>query len=115
MLQSLPELLGEEGHERVEQAQTEINARVKDVARTLLALGCTGNGVGCLHDRLDGLEVHIAQLVQPKVEARGGRLGQRKVGKAGVGLLDGNVQAVKDPRFDKRGRLELGEEWRDKR
>ena len=91
----LPQLLGDERHERVEQAETHVEAQAEGLARRLLRLL-----VGAEEDGLDRLEVHVAELVEPEVVDRGG--GARELVLCHVLLRgpDGVGELGEDPAVD---------------
>ena len=91
--QAMPQLLGDKGHEGMQELETSIQACVQRVLRRQTRTWISTR----ICDRLDGLNVHIAQVVQPKVvhAARGAH--ERALEHVLVELLRGLVQAVQDP------------------
>mmetsp|Transcript_48882 Transcript_48882/g.121274 ORF Transcript_48882/g.121274 Transcript_48882/m.121274 type:complete len:243 (-) Transcript_48882:442-1170(-) len=65
-LQALEELFGHERHEGVQHPQPVVQACVQHRLRCVLGCGQGGRRGVELHDRLDGLEVHIAQASIPE-------------------------------------------------
>ena len=91
--QAMPQLLGDKGHEGMQELETSVQACVQRVLRRQTRTWISTR----ICDRLDGLNVHIAQVVQPKVvhAARGAH--ERALEHVLVELLRGLVQAVQDP------------------
>lgn len=115
--QPLPQLLGDERHERVEQAQAIIEARVQGL---LCRLACGGRRRFVSHglhrflktspmvrfgSKLcsEGIayDIHVTELVEPKVICGGGRKHEVPVGQMCVDLLRSNIELVQGPLLDK--------------
>lgn len=90
--QSLVELLGEEGHEGREEAQTGVQRRVQDILG-----GWFGIGVSRRLNRFQTLEVDVAQVVQPQVVAGGGCRWEVVALEAGVACLHGARHTTQHP------------------
>ena len=89
---TLPELLGDVGHDGVEKAQRHVNGVVEGLLDALLLLGST-----VAEDTLAVLDKDVAELIVEELVGDLGGSGELAGLKSLVHALDGNVHAVKDP------------------